>query len=196
MQTTLKKVTFVAISPNTGEVFTRKSDHDYTYAVIYYQSAESVAEGLLREASYHSKAASQYNIIADLLELGAEPSSTEPLHGFLFEGERGSLNSQRAGVKTRWQDVLYSIATEPTPNGIENRSHSLFATRADAVTGYRKWAEENAQSVAFYRERAAKAEENEAVTFHSSISLASKKAQAEANKPYWTTATVVKLTTK
>ncbi len=196
MQTTLKKVTFLATSPNTGKVFTRKSDHAYTHAVIYYQSAESVAEGLLREASSCRKWASEYNITADLLELGAEPSRTEPLHGFLFEGERGSLNSQAAGVKTRWQDVLYSIASEPTPNGIDNRRGSLFATRAEAAAEYRKWAEENRERVIFYQERAKQTEPQEAATFHSSAVLALKKAQSEANNPYWTTAKVVKLTTK
>jgi hypothetical protein len=50
----MPKTTFVATSPFTGEQFTRKSDHDYTFAVVYCDTVDKTAE-YLRHSVKHSE---------------------------------------------------------------------------------------------------------------------------------------------
>lgn len=191
------KTTFVAVSPITGTAHTRKSARAYTHAVVCFKSAESVAEGLRREAAFTAKRGRQYHIIADLLELNAEPSRTEPLQAFLFEAtESSSFNSRQAGVRTRWQDVLYHIAGEPTPNGIENRSFTLYASRAEAATSYRTYAERELNRAFELTATATQAKPDEAASFHHSAALAAKEVlKNNSTGSYWTEVAVVEVTT-
>jgi hypothetical protein len=48
----MPKTTFVATSPFTGEQFTRKSDHDYTFAVVYCDTLEKTTASLERSIKH------------------------------------------------------------------------------------------------------------------------------------------------
>ena len=48
----MPKTTFVATSPFTGEQFTRTSDHDYTFAVVYCDTVSRTAAELQNSIEY------------------------------------------------------------------------------------------------------------------------------------------------
>lgn len=195
--TRTQKTTFVATSPITGDAFTRKSARAYTHAVISFKSAESVADELRRMAAFADKQARQYDIIADILEHAAAPFPTEPLHAFLFgKPMSSSYNTQQAGVRTQWQDVLYHIAGEPTPNGIENRSWTMYQSRQEAAAAYREYSAGQRADAARLRVKAETAEPRQGASFHHSAALAQKEVQKEAaigQGQYWTEIAVVEV---
>ena len=97
MQTTTKR-TFAATSPTTGEVFTRQSERDYTYAVIYMASAE-------REQAYADRMAKEYLLWAQesiqqavALEASTTPNATDRF-GWSAEAHRKESEERKKNAE-------------------------------------------------------------------------------------------------
>ena len=128
----MPKTTFVAVSPLTGKQFTRKSEREYTYAVVYSESIESQQIRAENEAKYCDAQAARYDAIAQFLETGTTPDATHKLrqqksrHMF-------SLNEYAAGVRTEWDSVEYDII-----DGAFGNTKSVIAgTRLENAARYR-----------------------------------------------------------
>ena len=183
----MPKTTFVAVSPLTGKQFTRKSEREYTYAVVYSESIESQQIRAENEAKYCDAQAARYDAIAQFLETGTTPDATHKLrqqksrHMF-------SLNEYAAGVRTEWDSVEYDII-----DGAFGNTKSVIAgTRLENAARYRGWANDNITRAKAYRATQIDAP-REAATFHHSNLLAVKAMANEGKR--WTEAKVVFCTT-
>lgn len=185
----MSKTTFVAVSPFTGKQFTRKSEREYTYAVVYSESIESQQIRAENEAKYCDAQATRYNEIAEFLETGTTPDAThklrQPKSHHMF-----SINEYRAGVRTEWDSIEYDIIDGKFA---DTYSYVPRKTRAEAAAEYRTY--ENGNII---RAKAYRAERidtlREAVTFHHSSLLAVKAMASNAKR--WTEAKVVPCTPK
>lgn len=172
---TTTKRTFAVTSPTTGEVFTRQSARDYTFAVIYMETVERQKARAHRDAESNLRWAMHYAEIAGFLETNTTPDATHrfrmlPYHGW-------SLNAQRAGVKTIWDDVEYYIVDGAFGNGAGS---GMQRTRQETAAQYRKFAEESQEKAKSLMARAF--DICEYVTFHHNAALAQKAANANAGK--------------
>jgi hypothetical protein len=167
--------TFVATSPFTGQEHTRRSERAYTHAVICHRPVAAVAAECGQDAEKDTARAAEYQLIAGLLEREETPSPDSPL---MAPSRSRSWNSEQAGVRTRWDEVLYDFVDGPFSDG-PYKSHVL-RTRAELVAAYRDYAA-NAQGMSTLRRR--RAEEaratngfRESASFHHSEALAQKAA--------------------
>lgn len=178
----MPKTTFVATSPFTGEQFTRKSEREYTYAVVYAESMESQQIRAENEAKHYEAQAARYNEIAEFLESGTTPDAThklrQPKSHHMF-----SIDEYRTGVRTAWDAVEYCII-----DGAFGNVCSYAMTRADKAAEYRQWASENISRADQCRAEQYNAP-REAATFHHSSLLAVKAMASEGKR--WTEAKVV-----
>jgi plasmid stabilization system protein ParE len=170
----MSKTTFVAVSPLTGKKFTRKSERQYTFAVICSESIEAQRQRSEADAKYEEKLAAQYHEIATFLETGTTPDATHRLRQ-PKPRSHFSWAEYEAGVRTKWDSILYHATRD-------NETH------AQVAANYRRWAS-NSQDRANKLRAEVIDRPREGASFHHSEALARKEQAKDAK--YWTQVVVV-----
>lgn len=180
----MPKTTFVATSPFTGEQFTRKSEREYTFAVVRSRSIDAIRKGRDEAATCEMQQAIKYNEIATFLENGTTPDAShklcKPLGSVAF-----TINEYRAGVRTEWDSIEYDIIDGKFA---DTYSYVPRKTRAEKAAEYRTYAKNSAEHAEKLRTTVVD-KIRQSVTFHHTEALA-RKAMSQ-NKDYWTGAIVV-----
>lgn len=174
MQTTTKRI-FAVTSPTTGEVFTRQSARDYTHAVVYMETVERQKARAHRYAESNLRGAMRYAEIAGFLETNTTPDATHRFRMLPCDG--WSVNTQRAGVKTIWDNVEYYIVDGAFGN---QAGSGMMDTRQETAAKYRKWAEEHQEKAKYLMAKTF--DIREYATFHHSAALAQKAANTDSGK--------------
>lgn len=173
----MKKVTFRAVSPITGEVFLRSSLHAYTHAVIHHNNTERLIAQAEAEIRYFQKSALRYREIAKHLTDG-----TTPTEGVLLRKLGWSSgNSIAAGVRTVWDGVLFGVAGSRFAKTVikQGCEYSLATAEVRALENLRYADEEDQYILAKEAKLAAIGSQvSEYATFHHSAELAQKAARA------------------
>ena len=175
----MAKTTFTATSPFTGTVFTRQSTRAYTHASVAIVRAETLAARALKDAAQEEDSAARSTEIAMHLRAGTTPTAGSPL---LERSQSMSENMRRAGVRTQWDAVLYSLTVTYNFPGWVAR------TRETLATDYEGYAAQSTARAAALRAAAAAILANntvrEGVSFHHSAALAAKAIAADTNNFY------------
>ena len=172
-----KAAKFTATSPVTGRTYTRKSQHLYTHACISFQRADAQAARLQQDAMRRDESAAESREIAAHLRAGTTPAAGSVL---LERCTAMSYNMQKAGVRTKWDAVLYD--TRRVPYGAtEPKAPEVCAAE------YEGWAADDDTRAAQDRAEAHRIvvanEIREGATFHHSATLAAKEAAKQATYP-------------
>lgn len=165
----MPKTYFTATSPFTGEIATRESARAYTHAAWSLKTTEQLVAGELAEAARLDGEASRCDEIARHLAAGTEP---QPGSVLLQKARSYSGASHAAGVKTEWDDVLYTAGLGRFAAYARSWSHEYNHEK------YSWYAADARARAAAARARAesilAEGSVTESCTFHHSLQLAQK----------------------